>query len=267
MYEDIAVYVVTGLTLAIYAFFIAFLCFMFLPGGLAKFHSLLGAILSSLFIFSSLFTFLDRVKIEENGVHTAMPFMFNILLFLAQISYYHSMWDYLRLDNFIASTQVWTLVGYNFFLFLVSFAEFPWTRGICCALAVAALIIWAQQSIFFRHRIGHRELILISMFGFFSLAYGVFVLLGPTCFNLFPFWIEVLVFCGIFVFVHIPSLFMTYWWDNLTVGVDALPWFAHVYNYDNVNFKPTTESVRRYFQNIGNVGKRSSSRDKRENEP
>ena len=246
--EQLGQYIAAGAALFCYIVPLVWYLIWYLPGGLAKFHSVLTALVSSLFgVLACLLFFTDfqRGSIER--------LVFYLLIAKAQFAYGYQVWDYLRLDDYIGSMQRFMILTANGLILFSSLildnrapgaltTEATVIAWILFSIAPVVFISWAGVCFFFRHRIGHREYIVIGFALSYFLGYSTVFALR----SLMPVWAEVLAYALVFCFTHVPGLIITYWYDNLTKGISAYPWFASVYGYDNAKIKPSTEMIRQY---------------------
>lgn len=249
---EIGQYASASVALGAYLLTMAYFTIFFFPGGLAKFHSILSAWVSSLFAIGAcllLFTDFEVGSVER--------LVFHLLVLKAQFAYSHEIWDYLRLDDFIGSVQKFMIVSANgliIFSSLLLDARLPGAlttsttavAWILFGFAPIVYILWAGMCYFFRHRIAHRENVVLV----FALAYFIGYCIVFAVRSVSPVWVQVLCYTAVFVLGHIPGLLLTYWFDNLTKGLSPHPWFAKLYGYDNLRTKPSTEMLRQLFHEI-----------------
>jgi len=252
MDTDLAIYITSSVTIFLYIVTMIWYVIFFLPGGLAKFHSNQSAFSSSLIMVAAILFF--YLKLEGPVIRI----VFHILVMRSAMIYALSIGDYLRIDSFIMFFQNWDIFTAHVLIVIavasrllapVSTPELglkvvPW---ILIAISVTLFLVWGGTSWFYRHRIGHREFIIIFTFILFNLLYTLVVALGQGIGLILSPWVEILCYCLVFIFTHITGLFITYWWNNLTKGLYTLPYFAKIFNYTENDVHPSKETFQSHL--------------------
>lgn len=243
----VAQYISAGVVILVYVVSLVLYSIFYLPGGLAKFHSIMSAWISSFFGLLACLLFFTKFD-----VGLSERIVFYLLIPRVQDAYAHAVWDYLRLDDFIGSMQSTIVSAAAYLIFLSALVvdlqvfsdSFDVNADIVGWLLFAAApvlyTIWAGVCFFFRHRISHREYLVIGMAYAYFIAYTIVTGLRFVI----PTWVAVLLYSLVFIFLHNVGMLLTVWYDNLTKGLNKHPWFASWYGYDKLKQKPSTEMLR-----------------------